>query len=227
MIEGEKILNTEEYLLKIEQGVVDQSPDVVRDLLTDFDQTGLTPGNVLDALTSGIEKVQNQFRNDLVSIPEILLSIDAFKTGVKCLESISPGFSKQDGAAVILIGVVEGDVHDLGKNMVASVLDASGFHVVDLGREVTRDMVVQGIVKNDPSLVALSSMMSTSLENMKKIIRQIRREFPDMKFLVGGAALDEKIAQAIGSDGYADSAVTAPEEAERILRIGVRTGCTE
>lgn len=212
-------MSSEEYLSKIEQGVLEKDPAVITNLLNSFEHTnGLMADSILEALTSGIEKARKQFGAEAFSLPEFLLCMDTFRSGVKCLEEVSPGFSKQNEDAVVLIGVAEGDVHDLGKNMVASILDASGFHVIDLGREVTGDQIVQEISKNNPILVALSSMMSTSLDNMRKIIRQVRREYPAIKILVGGAALDKKIADAIGSDGFADSAVTAPEEAKRVLR---------
>lgn len=216
--ELEETLGPEEYLLKIEQGVLEKDPVVIKNLLGGFTQTGLAADAVLEALTSGIEKAREEFGIEAFSLPEFLLCLDTFRSGVKCLEAVAPGFSKQSEDTVILIGVAEGDVHDLGKNMVASVLDASGFHVIDLGREVTGDQLVQEISKKNPVLIALSSMMSTSLDNMREIIQQVKREYPAIKILVGGAALDNKIANAIGSDGFADSAVTAPEEAKRILR---------
>lgn len=210
-------MKSKEYLLKIEQGIIDKNPDAIRKLFSGFSQIDFQPEIVFEALKSGLEKAREQFRAEVFSIPEFLLSIDAFKAGVKSLETCSPGFSKKEGSPVILIGVVEGDVHDLGKNMVASVLGASGYNVVDLGREVTCDRIVSEMIHNTPSLIALSSMMSTSVENMEKIICQVRREYPKIPFLVGGAALDRKIANSIASDGFADNAVTAPEEAARII----------
>jgi len=123
---------------------------------------------------------------------------------------------KADG---IVIGVVEGDVHDMGKNIVAAVLEASGYPVYDLGKDVPRDTFLESIEKTRASLVALSTMMSTPLENMRDIIRWVRKLHPTTGILVGGAPLDERLAKAMGADGYAEGAADVPEEAERVLGL--------
>ncbi len=117
----------------------------------------------------------------------------------------------------VVIGVVEGDTHDMGKNIVAAVLEASGYRVVDVGRDVPRDVFLSALEETRASILALSTMMSTPLENMREVIQWTRRLHPDVKILVGGAPLDERIAAALGADGYAESAVTAPEEASRLV----------
>jgi len=208
----------EDILLKIEKGVIEKNPESVKSSLSLTEINGLQADDVFQALAKGLETARQNLAADQFSIAEFLLSIDAFKAGVRHLNETLPDYSEKKRDSRIIIGVVEGDVHDLGKNIIASVLDASGFNVFDLGKEVTCDMFLSGIKSHDASIAALSSMMSTSLENMKEIVQRIRRDCPDVKILVGGAALNQKVAMAIGSNGYADSALTVIEETERILR---------
>ena len=211
-------MSLEDILLKVEKGIIEKNSESVRSSLSRAEISDLQADDVFQALTNGLETARQNLAADRSSIPEFLLSIDAFKAGVRHLNEILPDYSRKKRDSRIIIGVVEGDVHDLGKNIIASVLDASGFNVFDLGKEVTCDMFLTGIKSHDASIVALSLMMSTSLENMKKIIGRIQRDFPGVKTLVGGAALNQKIAMAIGSDGYAESALTVTEEVEKILR---------
>jgi methanogenic corrinoid protein MtbC1 len=122
----------------------------------------------------------------------------------------------------VVIGVVEGDVHDMGKNIVAGVLEASGYRVVDLGKDVPRDRFLESLKKTKASLLALSTMMSTPLENMRDVIEWVRRLHPEVKILVGGAPLDERLARSIGADGYAEGAADVPGEAARVLASRAR-----
>jgi methanogenic corrinoid protein MtbC1 len=211
-------VSIKDILLKVEQGIVKADPDSIKSALSGMEIDRSKADEIFQALAKGLETARQNLAASRFSIPEFLLSIDAFKAGVRHLNETLPDYSRKKRDCRIVIGVVEGDVHDLGKNIIASVLDASGFNVFDLGKEVTSDMFLAGIKSHDASIAALSLMMSTSLENMKKIIGGIRRDCPDVKTLVGGAALNQKIAMAIGSDGYAENALTVIEEAERILR---------
>lgn len=211
-------MSIEDILVKVEQGIVKADPDSVRSALNGIEMDRSKADEIFQALAKGLETARQHLRSDRSSIPEFLLSIDAFKTGARYLNERLPDYSREKKKSRIAIGVVEGDVHDLGKNIIASVLDSSGFPVSDLGKEVTCDMFISGIKQHDASIVALSSMMSTSLENMKKIIQNIQKECPHVRTLVGGAVVNREIAAMIGSDGYADSALTVIEEVERILR---------
>jgi len=211
-------VSIEDILLKVEKGVIEKNPESVKSSLSLTEISSLQADDIFQALAKGLETARQNLAANQLSIAEFLLSIDAFKAGVRYLNEKLPDYSGKKRDCRIIIGVVEGDVHDLGKNIIASVLDASGFNVFDLGKEVTCDMFLAGIKTHDASIAALSLMMSTSLENMEKFIWRIQRDCPGVKVLVGGAALDQKMAMAIGSDGYADSALTVIEETERILR---------
>ena len=201
----------------IEESILFRDPDRVQEVIEGMEKGTLSSDAILKALTGGMERARRELRQGQRSIPEFLLCIDSFRRGVHCLKTnVSQLPQKADG---IVIGVVEGDVHDMGKNIVAAVLEASGYPVYDLGKDVPRDTFLESIEKTRASLVALSTMMSTPLENMRDVIRWVRKLHPTTGILVGGAPLDERIAKAMGADGYAEGAADVPEEAERVLGL--------
>ena len=110
----------------------------------------------------------------------------------------------------------------MGKNIVAGVLEAAGYQVLDLGKDVPRDRFLEALEETKASLLALSTMMSTPIENMRDVIRWVRKLHPEVKILVGGAPLDERLARAVGADGYAEGAPDVPGEAERVLALRAR-----
>ena len=172
---------------------------------------------VLKAFTRGIEKAREQFITGERSIPELLLSVDAFRSGVRFLKRLVPAKGTGQRGQGVVIGVVQGDVHDMGKNIVAGILEASGYPVHDAGRDVPREAFLELIEKTGAPVLALSSMMSTPLENMKDVITWVRKLHPSTAVLVGGAALDEDLARSLGADGYTENAAKVPEEIRRVL----------
>jgi len=201
----------------IEETILLRDPDRVQEVIEAMEKGAVSAEAILGALTRGMERARREFRTAQLSTAEFLLCIDSFRRGVKCLKTHVPQPPKK--AEGIVIGVVEGDVHDMGKNIVAAVLDASGYSVYDLGKDVPRDTFLESIEKTRASVVALSTMMSTPLENMRDVIRWVRKLHPTTGILVGGAPLDERLAKAMGADGYAEGAAEVPEEAERVLSL--------
>ena len=206
-----------QILQAIEESILFRDPDRVEEVIRGIENGAVSSSTILKALTGGMDRARRELRQGQRSIPEFLLCIDSFRRGVHCLKTyVSQLPQKADG---IVIGVVEGDVHDMGKNIVAAVLEASGYQVYDLGRDVPRDTFLESVEKTKASLVALSTMMSTPLESMRDVIRWVRRLHPTTGILVGGAPLDERLARAMGADGYAEGAADVPEEAERVLGL--------
>ena len=211
-----------ELFLALEEAVSSRDASVFEALFRSVDDRTIRPEDAVRALAKGVEKVRLSFRDGRVSIPEFLLSIDVFRQGLKGLRFRAPEAALFGQGERIVIGVVEGDTHDMGKNIVAAVLEASGYKVFDAGRDVSREVFLNLLAKEKPSLLALSTMMSTPLEKMREIIEWTRSLHPEVKVLVGGAPLDERIARALGADGYAENAVTAPDEAARLLSAARR-----
>lgn len=208
-----------DLLLALEEAVFKRDSASLVSLLAGLDGGDVRPSEAVRALAKGMERARGRLRDREISIPEFLLSIDVFRQGLRRIAGHEsrrePGEDRKD--CTVVIGVVEGDTHDMGKNIVAAVLEASGYRVVDVGRDVPRDVFLSALKETEASILALSTMMSTPLENMREVIQWTRRLYPDVKILVGGAPLDDRIAAALGADGYAESAVTAPEEASRLM----------
>jgi methanogenic corrinoid protein MtbC1 len=201
----------------IEKAIQKRDQSLLEEAFLEAEHSGLGMDHVLKALTTGLDSVRVQLKNHSASIPEFLLTVDVLKQGLKKLEAIKPKDQTPRETERIVIGVVEGDVHDLGKNIIAGVLEACGYKVLDMGRDVQARLFIEEVKRARAPILALSCMMSTPLENMREVIAWSRRDLPHTAILVGGAALDEQIAAACGADGYAASAVTVPEEAKRIL----------
>jgi methanogenic corrinoid protein MtbC1 len=207
-------------LKELEEVILARNPARVEKVFSKIEPTSVSPDEILGAMMAGMEKARRKLKEGECSIPEFLLCIDAFRQGVGHLRGSSADVPRKEDAVVI--GVVEGDVHDMGKNIVAGVLEASGYPVFDLGKDVPRDRFLESLAETKASLLALSTMMSTPLENMRDVIDWVRRIHPEVKILVGGAPLDGRLAMAIGADGYAEGAADVPAEAQRVLALRKR-----
>ena len=202
-------------LKEIEEVILSRNPARVEKVFSKIDAGEVAPEAILGAMTAGMEKARRKLKEGECSIPEFLLCIDAFRQGVGHLKGTNAEVPRKE--ETVVIGVVEGDVHDMGKNIVAGVLEAAGYKVHDLGKDVPRDRFLEALEETKASLLALSTMMSTPIENMRDVVRWVRKLHPEVKILVGGAPLDEMLAKAIGADGYAEGAADVPGEAERVL----------
>jgi 5-methyltetrahydrofolate--homocysteine methyltransferase len=128
------------------------------------------------------------------------------------------GDKANEGEIPLVIGFVEGDPHDLGKNIIAAIYRNYGYRLFDLGRDVSKERFVKSAQENRARVLALSAMMSTTAMIMRDIIQEVKAESPDTVVIVGGAPLDETLARSYGADGYAETAVTILEETEAAIR---------
>ena len=212
------MISTERLLKRFEDAVLTRDLHILENAFREVETSGLSTDAILKALTKGLDVARLKLKDHSSSIPEFLLSVDVTKQGLNHLKKLQPANKRPDNTARIVIGVVEGDVHDLGKNIVAAVLESCGYGITDLGRDIPAGVFIEEVKKTRADVLALSTMMSTPLENMREVIAWCRRDFPSAAILVGGATLDERIAHSFGADGYAESAVNVPEEVQRILR---------
>ncbi|MCG8401106.1 MAG: cobalamin-dependent protein, partial [Firmicutes bacterium] len=143
----------------------------------------------------------------------MLLAADAMYAGLNILK---PHMRQKGGGRVkgqVIMGVVQGDVHDIGKNIVKMMFEVAGFEVHDLGRDVPLETFVEEQLKTDSELVCLSAMMTTTMVGMPEIIKKIKEKNPNVKIMVGGAPLSENLADRFGADGYAKDANNALKDA--------------
>lgn len=153
-------------------------------------------------------------------ISEVLLAARAMHAGMALLKA---GLAHEEGAAgakpVIVLGTVKGDLHDIGKNLVAMLLEAGGYQVVDLGTDVSTAKLARAITEHRPAVVGLSALLTTTMRAMRQTLEELRRSgaLGDVKTIIGGAPVTEEFAAAIGADGYAPDAPTAVATVNRLL----------
>ena len=150
-------------------------------------------------------------------VPELLVCSDALYAGLNVLRPFIRTGTKI-GKGKVLLGVVEGDIHDIGKNLVKTMFEASGWQVIDLGKDVKLDRFVEEQKKARADLVGLSALMTTSMIALEKAVGMLKAADPEVKVLVGGAPLTPEIAAKFGADGYAEDAVCAVQEAGDLIK---------
>jgi methanogenic corrinoid protein MtbC1 len=154
-----------------------------------------------EGLMVGMEKVGIKFRENKVFVPQVLMSAKAMSTAMIHLKPFFlSGEVKQKGT--FIIGTVEGDLHDIGKNLVSMMVEGNGWKVVDLGTDVKADQFVAAVKENQDAIVGLSALLTTTMVNMEKITKAIKEAIPEAKVAVGGAPVTDSFRQKIGADAY-------------------------
>ena len=207
----------EEVLEKLKNGVVEYLEEEVKEAA----QQGLDDGYaalelIMDGLAAGMEIVGDLYDRHEYFVPEVLMCADALYGGLDILRPHVP--EKQDGInAQVVIGSIQGDVHDIGKNLVKMMFDVAGWEVHDLGRDVPLENFVEEQLKTDSEVVAMSAMMTTTMLGMKKVIKMIKDKNPDVAIMLGGAPVTQDVANLFGADGYAESAGNAVSEGIKMI----------
>jgi methylmalonyl-CoA mutase cobalamin-binding domain/chain len=182
---------------------------------------GWSAGRVLEeALVEGMRIVGIDFRDGILFVPEVLLSANAMKAGMAILRPLLA----ETGAATVgkvVIGTVKGDIHDIGKNLVAMMLEGAGFEVIDLGINIDVDGYLAALDEHQPDILGLSALLTTTMPYMKVVIDTLvakgRRD--DQIVIVGGAPLNEEFGEAIGADAYCRDAAVAAETARELVAM--------
>ncbi len=178
---------------------------------------GSTPQEILDAMIDTMGDVGDRFSRDEIFVPEMLISAKTMKNGLAVLEPLlAEGATENLGTCII--GTVEGDLHDIGKNLVAMMIKSAGYDVIDLGVDVKASQFVDEIKKQpDVKLVALSGLLTTTMPAMKETVKTLKNSgLGDFKVIVGGAPVTPEYAEEIGADGYAPDAGSAVTEAKEL-----------
>ncbi len=206
-----------EILEKLKNSVIQYDEDACKEAAEEAVAAGMD-GNeaIFDGLVAGMEEVGRLFEAQEYFVPEILMCADALYAG---LDILKPHCQQMDLGVkgAVVIGTVEGDVHDIGKNLVKMMFDVSGFTIYDLGRDVPLDKFVEEQLKTDSELVCLSAMMTTSMVGMPKVIEKIKAKNPDCMIMIGGAPTSKELADKWGADGYAEDASNALKEAIKMV----------
>lgn len=173
-----------------------------------------------DGLVKGMNEAGRLYEEEEYFVPELLLASDALYAG---LEILSPHLKKagEGEKAKIVLGVVEGDTHDIGKNLVKILIEVGGFEVIDLGRDIPAQTFVSKAKEVKAELIGLSTLMTTTMPQMEKVVRLLEQEGlkGKIKVLVGGGPVSPAFAKSIGADGYAENASTAVRVAKSLLGL--------
>ena len=176
-------------------------------------EAGFSPADILTrGLIIGMEKIGVKFKNNQVFVPQVLMSAKAMSTALKHLKKFFQDGSVQRRGQFI-IGTVEGDLHDIGKNLVAMMVEGNGYEVIDLGVDVKADKFVEAVKAHPGAYVGMSALLTTTMVNMEQINAALKQQFPGIVTFVGGAPVTPEFAHKIGADYYTDG----PQELVEIL----------
>jgi 5-methyltetrahydrofolate--homocysteine methyltransferase len=208
-------------LEELAQSVIDGDGELVAALVRRALSENVPPPRIInEGLIAGMNVVGERFKNGEFFIPEVLMSARSMHGG---LAIVKPLLSRSDekGKGTIVICTVKGDVHDIGKNLVAMMLEGGGFKVVDLGTDVPPERVVSAVREHSPDILAMSTLLTTTLPRIAETIRALEAAGVRgrVKVMVGGAPVTQAFAERAGADGYAPDAALAVELARKLLGI--------
>ena len=174
-------------------------------------------GDILkNGLIAGMDVVGVRFKSNEIYIPEVLIAARAMKMAMQVLEPelVKAGVKP---VAKFVIGTVQGDLHDIGKNLVAMMMKGAGFEVIDLGVDVTSEKFVERAKATGAQLVGMSTLLTTTMPKMEKTLKELRNAGLKAKVMIGGAPVTQNYADKIGADGYAADAASAVDVAKRLI----------
>lgn len=210
---------SKELFEKLAEAVVNMDENAVELLCGEVIEKNI---NVFEAinegLTKGMEKVGKLFEEEEYFVPELLMCADTMNKGIEILKPYLNG-EKGETKGKIVIGVIEGDTHDIGKNLVKLMLEVSNYEVIDLGRDVPASEFVERSVSENAQIIMISSLMTTTMDTMADVIkilneRGLRSRF---KVAVGGGPVSQNFANKIGADGYSQNAADAVKMCHALL----------
>ncbi|TET54798.1 MAG: cobalamin-binding protein [Desulfobacteraceae bacterium] len=209
----------DELLKALSDAVVDMDEDKAGEAAQKVLDEGLNAYDaVMNGLAVGMEIVGDLYDKHEYFVPELLLCADALYAGLDILKPhIKPEDLGESAKGQVVIGTVQGDVHDIGKNIIKMMFEVGGFTVHDLGRDVPLEKFVEEQMRTDSEIVALSAMMTTTMMGMKKVVEMIKEKNPNVAIMLGGAPVTKDVSELFGADGYADSAGNAVQEAIKMI----------
>ncbi|SJZ69225.1 corrinoid protein [Selenihalanaerobacter shriftii] len=205
---------------EIAEAVIEGSVDEVADLAQGLVDGGAEPGEIIkQGLVEGMDVVGARFKKNEMFVPEVLISAKAMHAG---MDIVKPLLADEDesSAGTVIIGTVEGDLHDIGKNLVAMMLEGAGFEVVDLGVDIPADKFVEAVKEHQPEVVGMSALLTTTMPAMEETIAALEEAGirDQVKIMVGGAPVTEEFSNEIGADAYAPDGSTSTDLAREFVQ---------
>ena len=210
----------EELLNKLSECVLEMEDEEVVDVAEEYIEAGYPAlDGIMEGLVDGMNKASELFEEEEYFVTDILLCSDAMYAGLEVLRPYLPDEEEQAAKPIAVIGVVEGDTHDIGKNLVKIMMETAGFEMHDLGRDVPAEEFVNQAEALKAQLVCISTLMTTTMMRMKDVVELAKEKGCTAKIVIGGAAITESFSDEIGADGYSVNAVEAVRVAKELLNI--------
>lgn len=213
-MKGEEIFN--KIMLAVQDGESEDCADLARSAL----EEGIEPLKIVDeGLSAGIRIVGEKFGCGEMFLPDLMMAVEAMKAGMEILQpELDKRKIRKKSRGTFMIGTVFGDIHDIGKSIVATMLEMNGYEVIDLGINISTETFVKKIRELNPDILGLSAMLATTMREQKEVIEAVKKEGlrDRVKILVGGAPVSEQWAEEIGADGYGANAEMAVQLVKRL-----------
>jgi trimethylamine corrinoid protein len=215
-------MNQEELLSQMAKAILDGNKEEAVALAKEAIKKRLDLSTVIEkGYIPGIQKVGHLWEQGEYFLPELITSAECMKAAMEVLQpELRKAHIAVRSQGKVVIGTVEGDIHDIGKNLVASILSAHGFEVIDLGADVKLEKFIEKAEQEKADLICLSALLTTTMMGQKKLMEMLKeRELSGrFKVMVGGAPVSQNWANSIGADGYAENALTAVNAAKLLLK---------
>jgi 5-methyltetrahydrofolate--homocysteine methyltransferase len=214
-------------LIRLSEAVEDGDRDLAVELTSEAIAEGVAPQAILDAMTDAMDEVGARFQANVIFVPEMLVSARAMREAMARLEPIlvQAGIAPEARA---IIGTVRGDLHDIGKNLVAMMWRGANIEVIDLGTNVSAEQFITAIETHHPDLVGLSALLTTTMPSMGSIVKALRAiDLGGARIIVGGAPVNAEFAERIGADAFARDAGAAVIAARQLLGLTAGPGASD
>jgi corrinoid protein of di/trimethylamine methyltransferase len=203
----------DELASKLKMEIIKGRRTTVPELVNALLKSGMVPYDIITQVsTPAMAQVGVLYQEGEYFVPEILMSAKAFEAAMDILRPLLKD-AERKASGTIILGVCEGDIHTIGKNIVATMLEAAGFKVIDLGADVPAKVFVESARENDADIIGVSALMTTSMIRMKDVVELARSEGVRAKIMVGGGPVTDEYAKKIGADGYGEDAKEAVDVA--------------
>ncbi len=205
---------------ELQELVISGQKDKVKDMVNSLLGSGKAPMEIIsDGLVGGMSVVGGKFKSGEMFIPEVIASAHAMKEGTDILKPMVVGEESSFDKGKVLVATVEGDIHTIGKSIVAMLLESEGFQVIDLGVDISASAIVEAVKKEQPKVLGMSAMITTTMPRMKDVIEALTAAGMKntVKVMVGGAPISQSFADSIGADGYAPDGLSAVEKAKALV----------
>jgi len=215
-------MEKEEHLQRMEKAIIEGDRDQAQALAKEAVEKKMDLIEVIEkGYVPGIQIVGEMWEKGEYFLPELITSAECMKAAMGVLQpELEKAQISTKSKAKVVIGTVEGDIHDIGKNLVSSMLSANGFEVFDLGADVKLERFVEMAVEKDADFICLSALLTTTMLGQKRVVEILKEKSLEgrIKVMVGGAPVNQKWADDIGADGYAENAMAAVKIAQRLIR---------